>query len=160
MNQKLDKAKAICTAYKNGLTVAQIARAFDNEYDNILGYLRRYFEHFYGEPFVSYSEKKKDRIAKIYEDYKSVYVKGLFTRTQLCKILDCNVNELESMFRKYKIKNQWLKTYESQITLCNTSLEFRESIKEFAEKYGYKSVREVAVQAINEFMLQEKLRRD
>lgn len=66
--------------------------------------------------------------------------------------------ELEAMIRKYRLNNQWLKTYDSQISLCNTSNEFREAIKEFAKNNGYKSVRDVVVRAINEYMLQESLR--
>jgi hypothetical protein len=40
------------------------------------------------------------------------------------------------------------------------SKEFKQSINEFVEEFGYKSVRAVAVEAINEFMLTQRLRRD
>ena len=157
---KLEKGKAICEAYKNGNTISQIAKKFNNKYDLIKGYLKRYFEQFYNEPFVSYGEKRKERLQKLYTEYEKIYVQGLYTRKQLCNILKCDVNELEAMFRKYNLHNQWLKTYEGQVTLCNTSNEFRKSVSDFAKKYGYKSVRAVCMQAINEFMLQEMLRRE
>ena len=157
---KLEKGKAICEAYKNGNTISQIAKKFNNKYDLIKGYLKRYFEYFYNEPFISYGERKKERLEELYNEYVKIYVQGLYTRQQLCKILKCDVNELEAMFRKYNLHNQCLKTYHNQVTLCSTSKEFRKSVSDFAKKYGYKSVRAVCMQAINEFMLQEILRRE
>ena len=97
---------------------------------------------------------------EIHKRYQDVYVQGLFTRAQLCEIINCNVNELEAMLKKYNLHHQWLQTYDGQQTLCNVSKEFKQSINEFVEEFGYKSVREVAVEAINEFMLQKRLRRD
>ena len=73
-------------------------------------------------------------------------------------MLGCSIQELEAMFRKYNVKYQRLKTYHSQRTLCNVSNEFYNSVKEFAKKYGYKSVREVSTRAINEFILQQMLK--
>lgn len=159
MYQKIDKAKVICLAYKNGTTIKQIASAFNQDQNLIKGYLERYFEKFYGEPFRPYAELRALRLEEIYKKYKQVYVRGLFTRRQMCEICQCSVMELEAMIRKYRLHHQWLKTYDSQVSLCNTSNEFREAIKEFAENNGYKSVRDVAVCAINEFMLQETLRK-
>ena len=160
MRRKLDKAQAICLAYREGSTVSEISRKFGNDHSVIVAYLKRYFEYFYNEPYQSYAEKKASRLEELYEKYKEIYVQGMYTRSQLCELLSCNVNELEAMIHKYKLNNQWLKTYSGQVTLCNTSNEFRESIKEFAKKYGYKSVRAVAVRAINEFILQEMLREE
>jgi hypothetical protein len=71
--------------------------------------------------------------------------------------MGCSIKEFEYMSRKYKLKNQWLKTYAGQVTLCNVSNEFKDSIVEFAKKYGFKSCRAVAVRAINEFMLQYEI---
>lgn len=154
---KLDKGKVICTAYRNGSTISEIARAFGQDYNIILGYLQKYFEYFYGEPYKPFTERRAALLEELYKKYKEIYVQGLYSREQMCEMLNCNVNELEAMFRKYKLNNQWLKTYNGQATLCNTSKEFRNSVKDFAKKYGYKSVRAVAVTAINEFMLQQML---
>ena len=158
MKEKLDKGKAICVAYKNGLTLTEISKAFGNAHSVIVSYLERYFPMVYGEPYQSYADKKAPRLEELYNKYREIYVQGLYTRQQLCEILGCNVNELEAMICKYNLNNQWLQTYDGQVTLCNTSKEFRNSIRDFANKYGYKSIRAVAVRAINEFMLQEMLR--
>jgi hypothetical protein len=152
--RKLDKARIICEAYKNGATLTSLSKAFNNSHSVILEYLKRYFEHFYGVPFKNLHERQAVRLAELYNEYQQIYVQGLYTRQQLCNILKCDVQELEAMFRKYNLHHQWLKTYDGQVTLCNTSKEFRDSIKAFADQHGYKSVRAVAVQAINEFMLQ------
>ena len=62
MYQKIDKAKVICLAYKNGTTIKQIASAFNQEHSLIRGYLERYFEKFYGEPFKPFAELRAERL--------------------------------------------------------------------------------------------------
>lgn len=160
MYSKPDKAKLICKAYKYGTSISEIARAFGQGHDLIRGYLERYFEIIYGEPFKTFTEQREERLREIYKRYQDVYVQGLFTRTQICEIIECDVNELEAMLKKYDLHHQWLQTYHGQQTLCNVSKEFKDSIKEFMEEFDYKSVRAVAVEAINEFMLQKRLRRE
>lgn len=153
----IDKGKAICASYRSGMTISQISKVFKTEYSEVCRYLTRYFEYFYNEPYKPYSERRSERLEELYNKYTSVYVSGLYTRTQLCEMLDCNVNEFEAMTTKYGLNNQWLKTYDGQMTLCNVSKEFKDSIMEFADKYGFKSCRAVAVTAINEFMLQQMM---
>ena len=160
MNVKNEKQKIICMAYKNGLTIAQIAKAFNHESSVIRTYLDKYFEEIYEEKFLPCLKVKEEEMKRLYEKYQEVYVQGLFSREQICEILGCNVNKLEAMLRRYGLKNQWLKTYHNQKTLCNVSNEFYKSVKEFAQKNNYKSVRAVATRAINEFMLQEELKKD
>lgn len=158
MYSKPEKAKLVCLAYKNGTTISEIARAFGQGHDLIRGYLERYFEIIYGEPFKTFTEQREERLREIYKIYQDVYVQGLFTRSQICEIIGCNVNELEAMLKKYDLHHQWLQTYDGQKTLCNVSKEFKQSVNEFVEEFGYKSVRAVAVEAINEFMLMKRLR--
>ena len=157
---KIDKAKLICEAYKNGYTISQIGRAFGHGHCVIENYLKRYYQSFYGELHKPKSQKISEYLDDLYNRYKEIYVPSLYSREKLCEILGCKVYQLECMFTKYNLTHQWLKTYESQATLCNTSLEFREAVKDFAKKYGYRSVRAVAVRAINEFMLQHELEGD
>lgn len=159
MNRKIDKAKAICESYKAGNTISQIAKAFNLPHYQITNYLRNYFEMFYGKPFLSYHERKNERLKELYEEYNKIYVQKLYTRAQICRILKCNVNELEAMFKQYNLHNQWLQTYKEQVSLANVSKEFMKSIKDFIKKYKYKSVRDLAMQAINEFMLYERFKR-
>ena len=155
MERKIDKAKVICSAYRNGQTVTQIARAFNHDTSVIDSYLKRYFEYFYGERYKPYAEKHAEFMRELYEKYNEIYVHGFFSREEMCNALGCSVQELEAMFRKYNVNYQWLKTYSGQKTLCNVSSEFYNSVKEFAKKHNFKSVRAVAVAAINEFMLQQ-----
>lgn len=56
MNKKIDKAKIICNAYRDGFTLSQIAKSFNHDTSVIDTYLKRYFEYFYGEPYVPYNE--------------------------------------------------------------------------------------------------------
>ena len=156
----VDKGRAICCAYRDGMTLSQIARVFKTEHSEVNRYLKKYFEYFYGESYLSCNEKLENRANELYEKYKGVYVRGLYNRTQLCELMGCDIKEFEYMSRKYKLKNQWLKTYAGQVTLCNVSNEFKDSIMGFAKKYGFKSCRAVAVRAINEFMLQYEIFRE
>ena len=153
----LDKGKAICLAYRNGMTISQISKAFNSTHTEINRFLKRYFGYFYDEEYKTFSEKRNNRLEEIYEKYQEVYVRGLYTRSQMCEILGGNVNEFEAMSIKYGLNNQWLQTYSNQKTLCNVPEEFIKSVKDFVDKYGFKSVRAVAVTAINEFMLQQML---
>lgn len=160
MIKKVDKAKIICESYRNGMTLSQIAKAFGHDTSVITAYLKRYFEYFYGEPYMPFAQKRQKRLAEIYEQYKEIYAQGLYSRTQICELLDCSLWEFECMLSEYKLNNQWLKTYHRQKTLCNVPEEFYKSVSEFAKENGYKSVRAVATQAINEFMLQAMLRKE
>ena len=155
---KFDKAKIICEAYHNGRAVTQISKTFGYDRNSVIGYLERYFERYYGEPYKPFSEKRAEFLEELYKKYQGVYIKGLYSRRTLCEMLNCTPLELEAMFKKYNIKNQWLQTYKDQRTLCNVPKEFYNSLEEFVKKYGYKSIREVTMLAVNEFMLQQELR--
>ena len=155
--KKMDRARVICESYRNGMTVSELCRAFDCCHPTIVHYLEKYFEVFYGEGYKPFTEQKKDRLEYLYNGYKELYIRGLYSRNQICEMLGCSVNEFEAMCSRYGLKNQWLKTYAGQVTLCNVSKEFKDSIVKFAKKYGFKSCRAVAVRAINEFMLQQEI---
>ena len=149
----IQRGKMICKLYKDGFTLTQISKQLDINHSQVESYLRNYYEKIYDEKYRKFSEKRNERLNELYEQYKEVYVQGAFTRTEICKKLNCDVQELEGMIRKFKLKNQWLRTYQGQQTLCNTSREFRESVKQFAKENGYRSVRAVVVEAVNEFMM-------
>ena len=149
----IQRGKAVCRMYKNGSCASEIAKALNITNHAVYHYLDVYYEKIYDERYITFSEKRKKRLDELYDKYKRVYVQGAFTKAQLCKTLDCTIHELEDMLRKNNLNNQWHKTYANQVTLCNTSKEFRNSIKEFAKEHNYRSVREVVVEAINEFML-------
>ena len=57
------------------------------------------------------------------------------------------------MFTHYNITHQRLKTYDSQKTLCNVSEEFYDEVSKFVKENNFKSVRELAVNAIQDFIL-------
>lgn len=149
----IQRGKNICKLYKEGLTLTQIAKQLNINHSQVESYLKNYYEKVYDEKYKKFGEKRKERLAELYNKYKDIYVQGLYSRKELCKELNCNVQELEAMIRKYNLKNQWLKTYQGQETLCNVSHEFRESVKQFAKDNNYRSVRAVIVEAVNEFMM-------
>ena len=155
---KIEKGKEICRLYKEGLSTTQIGKIFDTDHSVIVTYLKRYYPRVYGEDYVPFAEKRKKRLLELYVEYKKLYIQGAYTRTQMCTKLGCTTLELEAMFRKFKLKNQWLKTYNGQVTLCNVPKEFKDDVMKFANEYGFRSAREVAVKAINEFMLWYQLK--
>ena len=120
----IDKAKTICFLYKSGNSVTTISKAFELDYCNVVQYLKRYFEYFYNEPYVSSKDVMYEKYKKLYEKYKDVYTPGGYTKQQLCKILNCKTIELDSMRRYFGLKNQWHQVYNRQRTLCNVSNEF------------------------------------
>ena len=154
----IKKGKAICKLYKQGQSVTEIAKSIGTKYSVIVSYLKRYYPRVYGEDYVPFSEKRRKRLVELYCEYKKVYVRGAYTRTEMCEILNCTTLELEAMFRKFKLKNQWLKTYNGQVTLCNVPKEFKDDVMKFANEFGFRSARDVAVVAINEFMLWYQLK--
>lgn len=153
----LDRGKAICSAYRDGMTLSQISRAFKIGHSEVNRYLKRYFEYFYGEKYIPVSERLESRATDLYAKYNEIYVHGVYNRTKMCEMLGCSIREFEYMSKRFGLHHQWLKTYAEQVTLCNVPNEFKDSIMEFAKKYGFKSCRAVAVRAINEFMLQYEI---
>ena len=156
----LDRGRAICSAYRAGMTLSQVAKAFDIGHSEVNRYLKRYFEYFYGEKYVSVSERLDSRAKELYAKYNEIYIRGVYNRTKMCEMLGCSIKEFEYMSKRFGLHHQWLQTYAGQVTLCNVSNEFKDSIVEFAKKYGYKSCRAVAVEAINEFMLRKEMCED
>lgn len=154
----IKKGKAICKLYKQGQSVTEIAKSIGTDHSVIVAYLKRYFPRIYNEEYVPFAEKRKKRLEELYKKYKMVYVRGAYTRTEICYMLDCTTLELEAMFRKFKLDYQWLKTNNSQVTLCNVPKEFKDDVMKFANEFGFRSARDVAVVAINEFMLWYQLK--
>lgn len=153
------KAKQICKLYKQGLSATQIARIFNLDHSVIITYLKRWYPRIYDEKYIPFAEKKAKYLQEIYDKYKLIYRKGVYTRTEMAEHLGCTTQDLEAMFRKFDLKNQWLKTYNGQVTLCNVPKEFKDDVMEFAEEFGFRSARDVAVNAINEFILYYRIKK-
>lgn len=149
----MKRAEAICSLYKQGFTLTEIAKALKTDHSQVERYLKTYYKGIFGEDYKPFAIKKSERLQELYSKYISVYEKGVYTRTQMCELLGCKPLELEAMMRKYNLHHQWLQTYHHQVTLCNTSKEFRNAVKAFCLKHNFKSVREFTVFALNEVML-------
>ena len=149
----IERGKAVCELYRQGLTLTEVAKTLGISHSQVESYLKTYYKKIYDEDFVPYAKKQAKVLSELYQKYQDIYVPGVYTRKTLCKALDCDVHQLEAMLRRYRLKNQWLKTYAGQVTLCNTSREFRDSVSAFAKAHGFKSVREFTIFAINEMML-------
>ena len=149
----IERGKSVCELYRQGLTLTEVAKKLGISHSQVEAYLKTYYKKIYDEDFVPYAKKQAKVLSELYQKYQDIYVPGVYTRKTLCKALGCDVHQLEAMLRRYGLKNQWLKTYAGQVTLCNTSKEFRDSVFEFAKAYHFKSVREFTIFAINEMML-------
>lgn len=149
----IERGKSVCDLYRQGLTLTEVAKTLGISHSQVEAYLKTYYKKIYDEDFVPYAKKQAKVLSELYQKYQDIYVPGVYTRKTLCKALDCDVHQLEAMLRRYRLKNQWLKTYAGQVTLCNTSKEFRNSVSEFVKAHGFKSVREFTIFAINEMML-------
>ena len=147
------RGKAICKLYKQGLTVSQVAKILGIDHSQVDSYLKVYYKKIYNEEYVPFAKKRAKFLGDLYDKYKKIYVQGAYSRTELCKLLQCKPNELEAMIQAYGLNNQWLKTYHGQVTLCNVSKEFRNDLVVKAKKYGYRSVRDLVVHALVEFSL-------
>lgn len=156
----IERGKSVCELYRQGLTLTEVAKTLGISHSQVEAYLKTYYKKIYDEDFVPYAKKQAKVLSELYQRYQDIYVPGVYTRKTLCKALGCDVHQLEAMLRRYGLKNQWLKTYAGQVTLCNTSKEFRDSVSEFAKANGFKSVREFTIFAINEMMLYLKDKED
>lgn len=149
----IELGKSVCDLYRQGLSLTEVAKKLGITHAQVRSYLKTYYKKIYDEDYVPYVKRHAKALSELYQKYQDIYVPGVYTRKTLCKALDCDVHQLEAMLRRYRLKNQWLKTYAGQVTLCNISKEFRNSVSEFAKAHGFKSVREFTVFAVNEMML-------
>lgn len=149
----IELGKSVCDLYRQGLSLTEITKKLGITHAQVRSYLKTYYKKIYDEDYVPYAKRHAKALSELYQKYQDIYVPGVYTRKTLCKALDCDVHQLEAMLRRYRLKNQWLKTYAGQVTLCNISKEFRNSVSEFAKAHGFKSVREFTVFAVNEMML-------
>lgn len=149
----IELGKSVCDLYRQGLGLTEITKKLGITHAQVRSYLKTYYKKIYDEDYVPYAKRHAKALNELYQKYQDIYVPGVYTRRTLCKALDCDVHQLEAMLRRYRLKNQWLKTYAGQVTLCNISKEFRNSVSEFAKAHGFKSVREFTVFAVNEMML-------
>lgn len=145
--------KAICDMYHKGNSVNEIQKITKHARSTIYACLRKFYSGFYGQPFHPTRLQIEKRLYDLFISYQAIYKPFVYSREDICEELHCTIHELESMFRKYKLSHQRLCTYAGQVTLCNTSKMFRDSVSEFAKAHGYSSVRAVVTQAVNEFML-------
>lgn len=149
----IELGKSVCDLYRQGLSITEVTKKLGITHAQVRSYLKTYYKKIYDEDYVPYTKRHAKALNELYQKYQDIYVPGVYTRKTLCKALDCDVHQLEAMLRRYGLKNQWLKTYAGQVTLCNISKEFRNSVSEFAKAHGFKSVREFTVFAVNEMML-------
>ena len=149
----ISEKQTICDMYHNGSSVVEITKTAKHARSTVYACLRKCYSSFYGKPFHPTRLQIEKRLYDLFISYSAIYKPFVYSREDICEQLKCSIHELESMFHKYKFRHHRLRTYAGQVTLCNTSKMFRDSVSEFAKANGFKSVREVATLAINEYML-------
>ena len=156
MNKKLEqpreRARCICALYHAGESVSVIARQYEINHTVVIEYLDRWYHSIYGGPYKSFHQKRDERAEELKERFECVYVPFLYTRADICRMIDCTPAELDHMLHKFKLTHLRLKTYANQRTLCNVPQENYDEYKKFADDHGL-SVRELACKAINEYIL-------
>lgn len=130
----IPRGKAICKLYRDGFTVTEIAKAIGIDHSQVDSYLRTYYEKIYDEKYVPFAQRRAEFLKDLYDKYMQVYVKGVYSQKELCKLLGCKASELQALIQKYHLNNQWLKTYNNQVTMFNASKEFRAETKRNAER--------------------------
>ena len=148
----ISRGKEICKLYREGFTLTEISKKIGIAHSQVVSYLKNYYDKIYDEKYIPFAQSHADFLEDLYNRYKAVYVPGIYTYKQMCDLLGCKSSELIAMTNKYKLNNQWLKTYNGQDTLCNVPHAFKEELKVQAKKHGYKSVRDITVHALVEFL--------
>lgn len=148
-----NKSKICCYMYKEGMSINNISKGMNIPYKQVEQYLKTSYKYFFDEAFESSREKLYKKLKEIYDKYTDIYIPFFYTRKQISELINCSTIELEKMFTHYNITHQRLKTYDSQKTLCNVSEEFYDEVSKFVKENNFKSVRELAVNAIQDFIL-------
>ena len=118
-------------------------------------YIKNYYQYFFGEKPLTYKEKKKLYLNDLYNKYVDQYVPYLYSRREMCELLNCNVLDFELMLEEYKIHHPRMQTYKYQRTLCNVPEEVYNEYAQFCKKKGW-SMRKLACVAINNYILNEE----
>lgn len=153
---KIAKAREICTMFRNGLSITEIANYFNNNPTTIRTALTRWYKTFFNEDFVPKGIALHKRAQEIYDNFIQIYAPFSYSRKALCKKLNCTATELDYMLRHYDLSHLRLHTYEKQITLCNVPREAYEEYKEYANKHNM-SLRQLTCTAINQYILMQLL---
>ena len=152
MEEITEKARNICALYHAGKSVTVIANEYKNSHSVIIEYLQRWYYRVYGEDYENFTEKRAKRIVELKSKFDECYEPFIYSRAEMCRLLDCTATEFELMLKKYSISYLRLQTYRGQKTYCNIPLENYKEYKEFCEKHNM-SMRELACVATNEYIL-------
>lgn len=149
---KYTENKAICKKFNDGVSVSDLSRQFDLSHATIIARLKKHYQEFYHKPYVGKHASREAYFEDLYKRYKQSYQKAVYTREKMCEILNCSTRDLLYLERKYKLNNQWLQTYHNQKTLCNVSNVLYDLVREYVDKYKFKSNRDLAMTAIIFFL--------
>ena len=153
---KLARNKQICELYQKGWTGTEIAKHFNLKPNIVFALLKKWYPRVYDRPYIGHNttEYKEAYYKKLYEKYKQVYKPFLYTHGELAELMDCSVPHLIKLIDMYNLNHIRLQTFKHYKSLCNVPDVFLEEIKTFCDKNGFASVRQLAVRAINEYILQ------
>ena len=160
MNRKKEERnKLICDLYHDGKTIREISEIIKLKKAPLMTILKRDYNLYYTDAFISPSEKIKIKSEKLKEEFLKIYQPFRYSRAEICRKLNCKESQFEHMLNMYNLTHLRLKTYKSQKTLCNVPDEFFNEIKEYCNKHGM-SVRKLAVTAINEYILKNEINKN
>ena len=152
MNKPREKSKLICEMYNQGQSITSISQQLNIPRSTVDLNLKRWYNQIYNKNYKSFHNKRDERIKNLSIKFKEVYKPFIYTRTDICRMLNCNIVEFECMLKKYNLTHLRLQTYKCQRTLCNIpELNYHE-YKRYAENNNM-SMRELACVAINEYIL-------
>ena len=152
MNNPSERSKLICEMYNKGLPVVSICKQLNVPHNTVILNLKRWYKEIYNEPYKNFHEKRCERLKELADKFKEVYKPFIYNRTDMCKMLNCNIAEFECMLKKYNLTHLRLQTYKYQRTLCNVPQLNYNEYKKYA-KAKKMSMRELACVAINEYIL-------
>ena len=148
---KTERNKIICDWYHSGATVSEISRRTNMQRGDVYNLLKTWYPRFYKTQFVG--ANSKEYYAELHKKYLEIYEPFVYRISEIARLCDCSIARLNKMFELYGIQHRRMQTYKHQKTLCNVPGEYYDEIKDYAKKYKFKSVRQLAVCALNEYML-------
>ena len=153
---KLARNRMICTWYRNGMSGTEIANKIGTNKRNVYVLLKKWYPIYFNTPYVGkHSDKyRKEFYEELYKKYRQYYMPNIYTTKELAKLMGCTIAQLNKLCELYNLDYQRLKIGKRQRTLCNVPEDFYKRIQKFSENMGFKSIRQFAVCAINEYILQ------
>jgi hypothetical protein len=144
---------AVKVLFEQGFGPQKICNSTGLARSTVYSWLRKYYPD-----YAQISEKRKQRIGDLYSKYKEIYIPFVFSKEDICKELNCKIEELECMFRMYNVSHQRLQAYHGQVTLCNVAGSFRKRIEDVVNKSNgkYRSVRDYCVSNLSLALLNEE----